>query len=164
MDEHKPEELAEKSMTTELEDASSPVPPEVVETQKVAEKYIKVLIWPVFIAGAFLVTALYNENRIMLVLITHGILIILVLLEAFREKARWQIAAIAGAIASGTAALIVAIWELITDFTVLNIFNLFTSTAITAIFAGIITGFLFIVVQLIIGKKQTIAKGGEQHG
>lgn len=128
------------------------------------EPFVRILIWPVLVAGVFLVSALHNENELVLQAVTYSILVVLVLIQAARKHATWMTTASVGAIVGVGTSVIVAIYKLIVQFDVIYVFNLFTEPAITGVFMGIATGFLYIIVQLLRTNIPNMSKGGEHDG
>ncbi len=121
-------------------------------THTMVHNYVRVLLWPVLIAGIFQVVALHNQNQTLLVFITNAIIVILVLVQCTRHNATWQTAAIIGALSGAAATMVVALYKLIFTFDVIYFFNLLTEPTIMGIFDGIATGSIYIIVLSIINK------------
>lgn len=136
--------------------------------QQLIQRYVKILLWPTIITGIFEISAIYNANESLLLVLANIALIGLVVAHARREKLNWQYATVIGAIAGGSATLMLALYKLIAFFHIIYFFNLVTQPVFTAILDAVATGFIFIIVQSVSKKLhlnfKSNLKGGEPNG
>jgi hypothetical protein len=119
------------------------------QTEAVASTYIKILLWPVLAAGLFHIAGSEQEHNTLLHVVTNAALISAVLWKCSHEHASWKTATIVGGICGAAATLLLALYQLITDFHVVRLFNLITQPVFTGVVMAIATGFVYNVLQLI---------------
>ena len=129
-------------------------------TEDLTHTYLKVLIWPILIAGVFQISALYNENQALLIVVAHAAVIGLVVAKALQDNMNWQTAAVIGGVAGAASSLVVALYKVITAFHLIYIFNLFTQPIFNGVLDAIATGFIFLLAKMFLDKQSS--KGGEQ--
>jgi hypothetical protein len=126
------------------------------------------LLWPTLIAGIFQVSALFNENRVLLLWVANAGLVVFLTSVMLREKERWETAVVAGLLCGGLAAALMATVNFLANPEVVAAFRIFTQPAIAGVADGIVTGFLVLLARLLLpmGKKEfpIPEKGGDMHG
>lgn len=118
-------------------------------TQHIAHRYMRMLLWPMLAAALFTIASVHTENSSNIILFTNAVLSIAVVWKAHTEHADWQTASVVGAVTGSAAAFLLALYLLVADFHVVRVFNLVTQTAISGVLMAISTGFLYSVLQLV---------------
>jgi len=140
------------------------VPPETtMHVHDTISHYLKNIAWPFIIATVFHVSILSHPNKDVLTYLTYAGFILYIVAYCTRQRASWLTAAWISGIGSGLLACIISVYILITAFSFVQIFSLFTHTIFFGTFAALAGGLLAICVQMISMSIYSM-KGGDAHG
>lgn len=116
--------------------------------------HLTVLLVPAAIIGLLLVIVKNTEYFQILWYVTYTALILLSIGQGLKQNARWTIVAISTGIATGLAAFINALYNLIVQQEVILLFGLITKPLFAGLLFGLFTGFIYLVLLLVLQYKK----------
>ncbi len=123
-------------------------------TVDAARRAIATLLGPVLIGGVFLVAAQHNTNEEILIIVTNAALIVVAVSHSIRRRTIWQKAALTGALMGAGTTLIGALARTAQEFSVVNIFKVFTEPVITGVIDALVAGMVFLLATLLLTKRR----------
>lgn len=117
-------------------------------------KQLSLLLVPAAVAGIFLVAAQSAPYYDILRFITFAALLLIAIGSGLQGNTSWHNVTIASGIAAALAAGIHAFYRVIQTGELLYLFNLITEPLFTGVLVSVGTGFLFLVIQLVLQYMQ----------